>query len=229
MADLDRESILALDNIRLDLPVAGAASRCLAGIVDGFFVFWLIVILLSLCSALMLWSKAWGWAAAIAAVFLVYWGYFAGLELTTRGRTLGKMALGLRVVSSTGAEASPGSLLLRNLVREIDLVVGLPLMAWDPLARRLGDRLAGTLVVHGRRTEAMPVLRRVPPAWGAREVTVVERFLARAGGLEDPLARDEMARRLLALVERDAPDLLAGLDRRDPLLALRRALEAAET
>ena len=228
MADLDRESILALDNIRLDLPVAGVASRCLAAIVDGFFVIVLIMVLLLLCAALMLSSRAWGLAAMVGGVFLIDWGYFAGMEVTTRGRTLGKMALGLRVVTVAGAEPSGGSLLLRNLVREIDLLVGVPLMAWDPLSRRLGDRLAGTLVVHEGQREAAPVLGRVPAAWGAREVTVAERFLARQGGLDDFRVRDELALRLLALVERDAPGFVAGLDRRDPLAALRLALEAAE-
>jgi len=35
VADFDRESILALDNIRLELPVANVGSRCLAGVIDG--------------------------------------------------------------------------------------------------------------------------------------------------------------------------------------------------
>lgn len=228
MTDLDRESILALDNIRLDLPVASAGSRGLAALVDYFFVFWLIVVTLALCAALTLWSRGWAVAAMVACVFLVEWGYFAVLEVTTRGRTLGKMALDLRVVSADGSQAGAGSLVLRNLVRDLDLLAGLPLMLFDPLARRLGDRLAGTLVVHDRRREPRTVLHRVPAGWSAREVAVAERFVARAAGLHDPFARDEMAGRLLALVARDAPDQVAGLDRRYPLAALRAALAAEE-
>ena len=57
-------------------------------------------------------------------------------------------------------------------MRTIDLVAGVPLMAIDPLSRRLGDRLGGTLVVHDRPLEAGPVLGRVPPGWGARELAV---------------------------------------------------------
>src|ERR1700758_2697963 len=104
VTDLDRESILALDNIRLDLPVASAGSRSLAAMVDYFFVFWLIVVTLALCAALMLWSRGWAVAAMVACVFLVEWGYFAVLEVTTRGRTLGKMALDLRVVGADGSQ-----------------------------------------------------------------------------------------------------------------------------
>jgi len=231
VADLDRESILALDNIRLDLPVAGVGSRCLAGLIDGFAVALLLVLWLLVCAALAIWlSGAWGVAVGVAGIFLIEWGYFAGMEIGTGGRTLGKMALQLRVVTSLGAEAGAGALLARNLVRDVDYLIGVPLMAYDPLARRLGDRLAGTLVVHEGRRRAV-LLGRVPPSWGAREVTTVEGFLARAGELRDAGARDEMARLLLARVERDAPELLAGLDPRargNPVEALRLALAAEE-
>jgi uncharacterized RDD family membrane protein YckC len=232
LPDLDRESILALDNIRVDLPVAGVGSRCLAGLIDALAVAVLLLLWMLLCLMLgSLVSGGWGLAAALAGIFLVEWGYFAGMEIATGGRTLGKRALRLRVVSAEGAQASASSLLVRNLLREIDYLVGVPLMATDPLARRCGDRLAGTLVVHEPRRHEVLLLGRVPPGWAAREVAVVESFLARAGELHDTTTRDEMARRLLARVERDAPELLAGLDRpamADPVGALRRALAVAE-
>jgi uncharacterized RDD family membrane protein YckC len=229
LAELDRESILVLDNIRLALPVAGVGSRCLAGLIDGCCVLLLLVVWLLLCSVLAVWvSGGWGLAALVAGVFLIEWGYFAGMEIATGGRTLGKMALRLRVVTAEGAEPGPSSLLVRNLVRDFDYLVGVPLMAYDPLARRLGDRLGGTVVVHDRRPQAVPLLGRVPPGWGAREVAVAEGFLARSRELRDAAGRDEMARRLLARVERDAPELVAGLDRGDPVQALRLALAAEE-
>lgn len=228
-SDLDRESILALDNIRLELPIAGVGSRCLAGLVDGCGVLVLLVVWVLLCSVLALWvSGGWGLAVGVSGIFLIEWGYFAGMEIATGGRTLGKMALRLRVVTAEGSAAGASSLLVRNLVRDIDYLAGVPLMAIDPLARRLGDRLAGTLVVHDRRRLPAMLLGRVPPGWGAREVSIAESFLARAAGLRDPGARDDMARRLLARIERDAPDLLAGVDRRDPVQALRLALAVEE-
>jgi uncharacterized RDD family membrane protein YckC len=209
--------------------VAGVGSRCLAGLIDGCAVLLLLLIWLLLCSVLAVWvSGGWGLAALVAGIFLIEWGYFAGMEIATGGRTLGKMALRLRVVTAEGAEPGPSSLLVRNLVRDVDYLVGVPLMAYDPLARRLGDRLAGTVVVHDRRPQAVPLLGRVPPGWGAREVAIAEGFLARSRELRDAAGRDEMARRLLARVERDAPELVAGLDRGDPVRALRLALAAEE-
>jgi uncharacterized RDD family membrane protein YckC len=227
--DRERDSILALDNIRLDLPVAGVGGRCLAGLVDGVLLAVLALLWLLLWIAIAGWgARGWGIAVAVAGVFLLEWGYFAGMEIATGGRTLGKMALGLRVVAAEGAAAGAGALLVRNLVRDVDYLVGVPLMAWDPLARRLGDRLGGTVVVHDRPRHPAPLCGRVPDGWSPREVAIAESFLARAPQLGDPAARDAMARQLLARVERDAPGFVAGLDRGDPVRALRLALAVEE-
>ena len=226
MADIGRESILGLDNIRLDLPVAGLGSRSLAAALD-YMVLAGLAILWVLAVAFLMARVAPGWAPAllVAGWFLLEWGYFAGLEIATGGRTLGKLAVKLRVVTAEGGTPGAGALLARNLVRSLDLIFGPLLMAVDPLSRRLGDRLAGTLVVHDRPPDAAPVLGRVPPGWGPRELALVEAFLARAGSLEDTAAAWAMADRILERIRRDAPELLAGVDpRRDPIAALRQAL-----
>jgi uncharacterized RDD family membrane protein YckC len=230
LADIGRESILGLDNIRLDLPVAGLGSRSLAAFLD-YVVLGLLVLLwviLGLFLAAVL-ASSWLPALMLGGIFLLDWGYFAGSEIAMGGRTLGKKALAIRVVTAEGGSPGPGALLIRNLVRTLDLVVGVVLMAVDPLSRRLGDRLAGTLVVHDRRPETAPVLGRVPPGWGPRELAAVEAFLARAYTLQDPGLRREMAARILERIRRDAPEMLAGVDERgDPVAAVRQALEVAE-
>jgi uncharacterized RDD family membrane protein YckC len=227
VADLDRESILGLDNIRLALPVAGVGSRTLAAALDYLCLGVLVLLWALLCAFLLIpIMHTWAIAILLFGVFLLEWGYFAGFEIATGGRTLGKMALKLRVVSSVGATPGPAALILRNLLRDVDLIVGVPLLALDPLSRRLGDRMAGTLVVHEQRATTGPwtTLGRTPPGWDAREVGITEAFLARAAGMPDVVQRDAMARQLLARVERDAPELLSGIDQRNPVYALRRAL-----
>ena len=231
MADIRRESILGLDNIRLDLPVAGLGSRSLAAFLD-----YLVLVAVALLWALFVAFLVSRLSSALAAVlllgglFFLQWGYFAGLEIAMGGRTLGKLALQLRVVTSEGGTPGTGALLIRNLVRVFDLLVGVVLMAIDPLSRRLGDRLAGTLVVHDRRPEAGPALGRVPPGWSPRELVVVETFLARAASLEDTALSWQMADRILDRIRRDAPELLAGLDTRaDPVAAIRQALQVEES
>lgn len=231
MADIGRESILGLDNIRLDLPVASVGSRTLAAFLDyliltALSVVWLLVVGLGAGILLPNWVPVF----LIVGLFLLDWGYFAGFEIATGGRTPGKMALKLRVVTAEGGGAGPGAILIRNLVRSLDLVFGVPLMAFDPLSRRLGDRLAGTLVVHDREREPAPVLGRVPPGWGARELAVVEAFLARVRSLDDTALTWQMADRILDRIRIDAPQLLAGVDTRtDPIAALRRALQVEES
>jgi hypothetical protein len=159
-------------------------------------------------------------------MFVLEYGYFAGVEAATGGRSVGKAALGLRVVSRDGGRASIGALLLRNMVRLVDLLVGVWFMMLDPLARRLGDRLAGTLVVHARARAADVAVGRIPAGWGAREVSVVASLLRRAGDME-PALTARLAGDLLACIERDDPVLLAevpaGLD---PVDRLRRAVQA---
>jgi uncharacterized RDD family membrane protein YckC len=229
LSEIRRESILGLDNIRLDLPIAGIGSRSLAAFLDYLAVMVLAFVWLFLVGLLMTLLTKPGWVPALFIIgwFLLEWGYFAGMEIATGGRTLGKMAVKLRVVTAEGGTPGPGALLARNLVRSLDLIFGILLMVLDPLSRRLGDRLGGTVVVHDRPPEAAPVLGRVPPGWGPRELALVEAFLARAGGMDDMAATWEMADRILDRLRRDAPELLEGLDtRNDPIGSIRRALQA---
>jgi uncharacterized RDD family membrane protein YckC len=232
-ARLEDGAVLALDNIALELPLAGVGSRVLAGAIDYFLLSFLFVALLVAAGAGLAaaFDLPW-WAILVITVllaFAVHWGYFAGFEIGSRGRTLGKMAVGLRVVGREGGTPSIAAFLIRNILRDVDLIAGIPLMAIDPLSRRLGDRLAGTLVVHDRAPEPEVVLGRIPPGWGPREVALAEAYLRRSFEMNPGRSRF-LARRLLRLVEQSAPDYLeevAGYA--DPDLALRRVLRVTET
>ena len=231
--DLDEGAVLALDSIALELPLAGLGSRVLAGAID-YFVLTLatVVLLLVVGVGLAAAFEASGWvivAVLVLLSFALHWGYFAGFEIAARGRTPGKMAVGLRVVGREGGTASVAALLIRSVLRAVDIVVGIPLMAADPLSRRLGDRLAGTLVVHDRAPEAEVTLGRIPPGWGPREVAVAESYLRRSREMNLGRSR-HLARRLLRLVGESAPDYAAEVAAyEDPDLALRRALRVTET
>lgn len=222
--------VLAMDNIPLALPVASVGSRALALAIDYLVVaalgiVWIVASVL-LASTLARWGAGWAVAILFVGFFLLEYGYFAGVEAATSGRSLGKRALGLRVVSQHGGRASVGALLVRNMVRLVDLFVGVWLVMFDPQARRLGDRLAGTLVVHERARGGEPVVTRVPAGWGAREVGVVESLLRRAHALE-PGRADRLAAELVSCVARDDAALLAGVPSDlPPLERLRRAVGA---
>lgn len=220
----DSETIFALDNVPLELPIAGAASRSLAASIDYVLLGMIGVLWLLAAMFLLSLGLEGGWLAAVAigGLFLLDWGYFAGCELAFGGRTPGKIAIGLRVVSRTGGKAAPAAILVRNIVRLVDLFVGVPVMAADPLARRLGDRLAGTLVL--RRVAAPPevTIARVPQGWGAREIAFVEALLERLDELS-PERAQELSRRALLWIQKSDPSFLPRIDDDDPAQALRRA------
>jgi uncharacterized RDD family membrane protein YckC len=222
------ETVLALDNVPLALPVAGPGTRALAAFLDYIIVsilagLWAIggIWLISTSR----WGSGWAFALVLLGFFVIEYGYFAGVEVGTGGRTLGKWAMSLRVTSRLGAQAGTASLLIRNCVRSVDLVTGVPMMALDPLARRLGDRLAGTLVLRERRAEAESVLGRVPRGWDGRQIAIAEDFLRRASELE-PQRAVRLASQVLLAIEAVDSGLLSGVDRSvGPVETLRRALD----
>ncbi len=79
------------------------------------------------------------------------------LELLT-GRSLGKMVCGLRVVTLDGQKPGPGAIILRNVLRFVDLVMFFTLfmILYSPLRQRVGDIAAGTVVVRSNRANIEP-------------------------------------------------------------------------
>ena len=227
MSGIAAEIVLGLDNAPLTLPVAGVGSRVLAAFVDGLIqgvlqIGWIIACFWPVGFAAS--AGTWRFVVYALGAFLLDWMYFAGLEMAMRGRTPGKKIVRLRVVSRSGGTASAGALAVRNLLRPVDLLVGVLLMATDPLSRRLGDRLAGTIVVHDRAAADEPLLRRIPKGWQAEDIALVESLLRRAGDLEGRRA-DAMASRVIDRLEREEPSFLGGARGAGdgPMTVLRRA------
>jgi uncharacterized RDD family membrane protein YckC len=84
------------------------------------------------------------------AYFVVVLVYYFVMEAAT-GKTLGKMVMGLRVVSTSGAY-TPAKAFIRNVLRIIDVLpffylLGLIVIASSKNKQRIGDMAAGTLVV----------------------------------------------------------------------------------
>lgn len=212
MPGIAAETVLGLDNAALTLPVAGVGSRVLAAFLDGLMqgvlqLGWLIACFWPV--GFVGTHLTWRYVVYAFGAFLLDWMYFALTEIAMRGRTPGKKMVGLRVVSRSGGTASAGALMVRNLLRPVDFFAGVLLMASDPLSRRLGDRLAGTIVIHDRATADEPLLRRIPIGWQAEDVALVESLLRRAGDLEGPRA-DAMAYRVIDRLEREEPSFLDG-------------------
>jgi len=222
-------TVLGLDNIPLELPIAGAGSRALSAALDYLIVGILVLLWGAGCLALGVMASRgwWALAAFLIGFFVIEYGYFAGVEIAREGQTFGKWALGLRVVTREGARPGTAALLLRNAVRSVDLIVGVPLMATDTLARRLGDRLAGTLVIHTHAPERETVARRTPRGWDAHDAALLENFLRRAHDMEAWRAQ-RLAEQLIGAIEGDDPEFAQGIDRAlGPVEALRRLVDGS--
>lgn len=205
-------TVVTGDAVILDVQVAHLPVRALAILID------LIVMTISYFIGLLLWESASAryddaLTAAIMVIFTVsvVVGYPVAMETATRGRSLGKMAMGLRVVSDDGSPERFRQALFRALagVVEIWMLFGGPAVIASLLStsgKRLGDMFAGTVVISQRGPKAVgpPPM---PPSlhwWastlelsglGPQQAEMARQFLARVPEL-NPQIRDEMANRV---------------------------------
>jgi uncharacterized RDD family membrane protein YckC len=208
-----RGPVVTGDAVILDIQIAQLPVRALASIID------ILVIVAGYIVGVLLWAITLSQlddalSAAILIIFTVLTlvGYPVIMETTTRGRSLGKMALGLRVVSEDGGPERFRQALFRALSGfiEIFMFTGGPAVICSllsPKGKRIGDIFAGTLVISERGPKLTPPPA-MPPmlAWwasslqlsglGAEQVELARQFLSRAPQL-DPRIRDEMAHRVL--------------------------------
>ncbi|AKV04705.1 INTEGRAL MEMBRANE PROTEIN (Rhomboid family) [Labilithrix luteola] len=114
-------------------------------------------------------------------LFAAQWLYFFLWEALL-GRSPGKMALGLRVVTTEGRAIGFRAAAVRNLLRAADLlptayVIGFVSMALSSKFQRLGDLAASTMVVIPERTSRMAPLELTPPATSAELSTLPDEVL----------------------------------------------------
>ncbi|MFD2764185.1 RDD family protein [Micromonospora eburnea] len=213
--------------VELDVRAARLGSRVLALLID--LVAQLVAaVLLGIGLSLALLSLgdvvdgALFGASQTVLVIVVLIGYPVLMERFAGGRTLGKLAVGLRVVRADGGPVGVGQSLTRALVGVAVEWPGLvlPLLSWaasvtvmltDPRGRRLGDLVAGTLVVHTRGAGTWrPAPSPVPPLFGwagTLDLTrlddglalAVRQYLGRVHQLAEP-DRTRLARELWAEV-----------------------------
>lgn len=214
----DRLTISTPEGVELTLTLAGVGSRFIAAIVDAVIQWGLITaagVLLFTTDGLGLGENA---AAAIFALvfFVLLFAYDVAFEVLASGRTPGKRWNGLRVVRVGGQPIGFLASTIRNLLRVVDLLpaaylVGITSIFVTRKNQRLGDIVAGTLVVRERRSAAQApgtlasTARPAPEAlatWDTSAITSVELgavrdFLDRRGEIA-PEARRSVAATLEA-------------------------------
>ena len=235
-----RVEIETPEHVAFSYTVAGIGSRAAAAIVDQLII-WLVMLTMLVLAVVLFGALAgggmmdslerafgsWVMAAMYLGGFALSWGYFVFFEALSDGQTPGKKMFGLRVVQDGGYSISFGASAVRNLVRVLDAqpgffyFVGMVSAIFSRTSKRVGDHVAGTIVVHERVPEFAPV-----PVAGVRnqgsatassttattapaatavatalltedEYALLQRFMARRQSL-DPERRTEIMRQLVA-------------------------------
>jgi len=216
----------------LTYSIAGIGSRVVAALVDLLICFAMMAALAIATVVLELpmrigsgpFGRGGSWLIAflVLAQFAVLWGYYVLFEGLRDGQTPGKRLFRLRVVREGGYSVTFGASALRNLVRVLDLqpgffyLVGLGSMLATKRSRRLGDLVAGTIVVREEVRElpqAAPIRARatadaatpLQTQLSEDEYVVLGRFVERWSSLE-PLRRAAIAQQLATRYAAALPD-----------------------
>lgn len=147
------------EGIALALRTAGLVARSHAFLIDLA----IRAALLLLFGMLLGQFAGLGIGLLLVLAFGVEWFYPVVFELSGWAATPGKRALGLRVVMDDGMPVTLSASMLRNLLRVVDFLpmiyaTGVLFMLWRADFRRVGDIVAGTLVIH----DQLPVLHGKP-------------------------------------------------------------------
>ena len=232
----DSVTIPTPEGVDLTLTLAGLGSRFVAALTDLLIQGTVVLAAALLFVGTTAFSEdatASGVGAAVFFVvfFLVMFGYDILFEVLASGRTPGKRVSGIRVVRVGGQPVGFLTSSVRNLLRLIDILpfgylVGCIAVLASPRNQRLGDIVAGTLVVRERHGRSQPTRRWQATraadtvdglsSWDVsavspEELGVVRGFLERRDTLA-PAARSELARTLAGRLRSKtagAPDGLA--------------------
>lgn len=156
----DKLTIETPEQIPLEFPLAGIGSRFLAAAIDsliqaviGLALFVAGISIVALGMFRSQGALVWLMALGVFLFFLLQFGYYAGFEAWWNGQTPGKRRQHLRVIKDSGRPITVYESVARNLLRLVDSLpgfygAGIVSMLLSAQNKRLGDYVAGTVVVH---------------------------------------------------------------------------------
>jgi len=187
-----QRAIVTPEGVPLVVELADRGSRAAAFILDVVFIILILVvagIALAFTASVL---EIWAFVIAILGFFLLRIFYFPITELAWRGATPGKRILGLKVIDRHGGPLKPEAIVVRNLMREVEVFMPLTMLAvpsvtgFETVAQllvlvwvgiftlmplfnrdglRVGDLVAGTLVIAAPKAALLPDLTtKAPPA-----------------------------------------------------------------
>jgi uncharacterized RDD family membrane protein YckC len=207
----------------LEFAIAGIGSRFLALALDTVILvaagtilgLGLVLVAVWLPGGKFGLTEQWIVAIVILLAFSFYYGYFVIFEAAWNGQTPGKRAARIRVIKESGRPINPAESVARNLMRIVDQLpffygIGIASALISKQNKRLGDFVAGTIVIHER------TLQDVKPLWEAaktagtvkfgserlspEDFALIESFLNRRDALA-PDVRFRMAEQIVARIK----------------------------
>jgi uncharacterized RDD family membrane protein YckC len=216
-ATLTTDDLVTGEAVALDLPAASLGSRIASGLIDVAVTLGLLLaLILGLVVAALQTDEALIQVAMIAAIVVSLVVFPTTIETLTRGKSLGKLALGQRTVRDDAGPISFQHAFVRSLVGVVEIYLFLGGPAFfsaliSPNGKRLGDHAAGTYVVRDRVRLNLPLPTAMPPplaAWAAQAdmaalptglALAVRQFLGRLPQI-DPASRATIGGRLAVQV-----------------------------
>lgn len=145
--------VVTPENIAFEYRLAGPFRRLPALLIDYALMAAGMIVLGIVCSVTLTFvSPGLGVALMILAWFVTQWFYMGLFETFMNGQTPGKRLAGLRVLTTEGQPVNGMQSIMRNFFRGADMFPGMPLiglmvMSCNSRSQRLGDLVAGTIVV----------------------------------------------------------------------------------
>ena len=217
---MDKLTIDTPEQVHLEFVLAGLGSRFMALCLDTliqvlvFLGMFIVALTLSLAGVIDGKRSVWVNAIFIFLLFCLYWGYYAIFEVFWKGQTPGKRWAGIRVIKDSGRPINAFEAIARNLMRAVDWLpgmygAGVVTMLLNNQHRRLGDYVAGTLVVHETSGREPQVFFNTPASaefaipqaaqMTLLEAELIETFLARRLDIPSDV-RVQNARRIAQMI-----------------------------
>lgn len=159
----NRISLQTPESVELDFNLAGVGNRAYALLID--YIIWSLILLFVLIFGIFfsvqlldIWSYfggnsesigLWIFSIQLLILFVIYVGYFVIFETIWQGQTPGKRYVKIRVIRDDGRPIRLQQATLRALFRPVDdiLFIGMLLIVFNKKEKRLGDWVAGTIVI----------------------------------------------------------------------------------
>ncbi len=195
-----RQAIETPEGIAIEIVVAGPVSRALAWLLDTL-IRSAIYIALAIPASFL--GKM-GWGILLILIFLIEWFYPVYFEVMKNGATPGKQSLGLRVLHDDATPIGWSASVVRNLLRVVDFLpafygFGLITMLLNKDFKRLGDIVAGTVVVYADKTPPVFEANDIPATAPPFPLQLTEQQAILSFAQRSPLLTDERAEELAAL------------------------------